>query len=99
MSAIHRLGLTIASVAAVITVAGAFVVQGYVSAQQAAKQAAPQAAIQSTAPPTAAQSPEIVYVTPPVPAAPAPTLAPVQPPPVIHVVVPGPHGDDEGPDG
>lgn len=96
MSSIHRIGLTIASVAAVVTIAGAFVVQGFVAAEQAAKQAAPQATVQATAQPTATQAPEIVYISP---AAPTPTLAPVEPPPVIHVVVPGPRGDDEGSDG
>ena len=99
MSSIHRIGLTIASVAAVVSVAGAFVVQGYVSAEQAAKQTAPQPTIQMPASPTAAPSPEIVYVSPPVPEAPAATRAPAQPPPVIHVVAPGPHGDDEASDG
>ncbi len=100
MKSIHRIGLTIASLVAVVTVAGAFVVQGYVAAKQAAAQTtATQPAVQAS--PAAAQSPEIVYISPPTPATPAPAVAAVQPPavqpaPVIHVIVPSRGGDDGG---
>ena len=43
MNSIHRLGVTIAGLATVLTVAGAFVAQGYVAAQQASAQATAQA--------------------------------------------------------
>ena len=104
MKSIHRIGLTIASLVAVVTVAGAFVVQGYVEAKQAAAQtAATQPAVQVSPAPTAGQTPEIVYISPPTPATPAPDVAAVQPPavqpaPVIHVIVPSSGGDDEGSD-
>ena len=88
MNSIHRLGLTIASVATVATVAGAFVVQGYVSAEQAAAQANAQVADQAAA----ALTPQIVYISPVALAATAPSAGS---PPVIHVIVPG-GGDDGG---
>ncbi|MGZ6265662.1 MAG: hypothetical protein ACXWN4_01990 [Candidatus Limnocylindrales bacterium] len=102
MKSIHRIGLTIASLAAVLTVACAFVVQGYVAAKQAAAQtAATEAAVQVS--PVAGQSPEIVYISPPTPVTPAPAVAAVPPPavqpaPVIHVIVPSRGGDDGGSD-
>lgn len=92
MSSIHRLGLAIASVVTVAAVAGTFVVQGYVTAEQAAAQAATQAAMQSTS----ALAPQIIYVSAAVPASPA---AAVQQPQIIHVVVPGGGGDDGGSNG
>jgi cytoskeletal protein RodZ len=104
MKSIHRIGLTIASLVAVVTVAGAFVVQGYVAAQQAAAQATTvNPAVQAAPAPTATQVPEIVYISPPTPATPAPAVAAVQPPavqpaPVIHVIVPSSGGDDGGSD-
>jgi hypothetical protein len=104
MKSIHRIGLTIASLVAVVTIAGAFVVQGYVAAKQAAAQAAfVQPTVQASPAPAAAQVPEIVYISPPTPATPAPTVAPVQPlpvqpAPVIHVIVPSSGGDDGGSD-
>lgn len=88
MNSIHRIGVTIAGLATVATLAGAFVVQGYVAAQQAEAQATAQATVQATASP----APQVIYVNP----VPTPqTPAPVQQPPVIHVVVPG-FGDDGG---
>jgi heme/copper-type cytochrome/quinol oxidase subunit 2 len=95
MSPIHRVGLTIAGIAAAVTVAGAFVVQGYVAAQQAQTQATAAATAEAAATTLPTQ---IVYIKPaPTPVAQA-TPAPVQQPPVIHVVVPG-FGDDGGRDG
>ncbi len=44
MNSIHRVGLTVATLATVVTLAGALVVQGYVAAEQAAAQAAVPAA-------------------------------------------------------
>ena len=86
MNSIHRIGVMVASVATVATIAGALVVQGYVTAEQAASQAAAAAT-------TASHAPQIIYVAALRPAA---TAAPVQPP-VIRVVVPG-NGDDRGSD-
>jgi heme/copper-type cytochrome/quinol oxidase subunit 2 len=99
MSSIHRVGLAIAGIAAAVTVAGAFVVQGYVAAQQAQTQATAAATAAATAEAAATTLPtQIVYIKPaPTPVAQA-TPAPVQQPPVIHVVVPG-FGDDGGRDG
>jgi hypothetical protein len=103
MNSIHRVGLTIASVATVATIAGAFVMQGYVAAQQAAAQTAAAAPAQSISQPaadTATTAPQIVYITAQPPAAtPAPIVASAQQQPaIIHVVVPGPVGDDNGSD-
>jgi uncharacterized protein (UPF0333 family) len=82
MNSIHRVGVMVASMVTVATIAGAFVVQGYVTAEQAAAAAT-----------TASRGPQIIYVA----ALPsAATAAPVQPQ-VIHVVVPG-NGDDGGSD-
>ena len=99
MNSIHRIGVGIATAATVLTVAGAFVAQGYVAALQAS---IPTATTGATAGPTATLAPEIVYVNP----APSPqvinvtqTQSPTQTPPVVHVVVAGPVGDDGGRDG
>jgi hypothetical protein len=108
MNSIHRVGLTIATLATVATVAGSLVVQGYVSAEQAAAQAAAPPATVATA--TDSQAPVIVYVNPmpTPPAAPAlqavPPVAalpadPAQQPQVIHVIVPSTGGGDDGSDG
>lgn len=95
MNSIHRLGAAIATLAAVVTVAGALFVQGYSTAQQAAA-----AATHAASSPTSTLGPEIVYVNP------LPTgqvinvtqTQPPGPPPVIHVVVPSVGGDDGGTD-
>jgi hypothetical protein len=89
MNSIHRLGLAFATVATVATVGGAFVMQGYVGAQQAAAQAQAQATAQSAATDT-----QVVYVRP---AAPAATVPAAGLPQVIQVIVPG-FGDDGGSD-
>jgi hypothetical protein len=100
MNSIHRLGVGIAALVTVATVAGALFIQGYSTAQQAAVQASSQSAGVS-APPSATLGPEIVYVNP----VPSPqvvnvtqTQPPAGPPPVIHVVVPSVGGDDGGAD-
>ena len=93
MNSIHRMGLTIAGVATALTVAGAFVAQGYSAAQQARAQSdSATTAVTIAATPTL--PPQIFYVNP----APTPAAPPAaQPAPVIHVVVPG-FGDDGGSD-
>ncbi len=90
MNSIHRLGVTIAGLATVLTVAGAFVAQGYVAAQQASAQATAQATAQA-----AASAPQIVYINPMPTAPPAPPTPTPQPQQVIHVIVGG-GGDDGG---
>lgn len=70
MNTIHRVGLTIAGIVAVMVMAGAFVVQGYASARrEAATAAATQATTaQATPSPTATVDvtlePQTVYVAP-----------------------------------
>jgi hypothetical protein len=116
MNAIHRIGLVIAGLATVVAVGGAFVIQGYVAAQQAVASAAPPAAaanVVTTPDPTASPSldPQIVYVAPvpspltitvPGPAKPGKNTpnntpnVPAATPPVIHVIVPTPVGEDDG---
>jgi hypothetical protein len=96
MNSIHRLGVTIAGVATIATVAGAFVVQGYAAAQQTTSQAT---ATIGTPAATASLGPEIVYVNPvqsPQVIHVTKTQPPAQQPPAIHVVVPSVHGDDNG---
>lgn len=97
MNSIHRIGVTIAGLATVGTVAAAFVVQGYVTADQTAHQPVAQASSTATPGATATLGPEIVYVNPiPSPAVVhiTQTQPPVAAPPVIHVVVPTVGGDD-----
>jgi hypothetical protein len=108
MNSIHRVGVTVAGLATMATMAGAFIVQGYMAAQQAGAQATAQAsaaADQTTDPttdPTESLAPQTIYVNPvPTPqvikATAQPVPAPAQKPPVIHVVVPAPGGgDDDG---
>jgi hypothetical protein len=109
MNSIHRVGLTIATLATVATVAGSLVVQGYVSAEQAAAQAAAAPATVATA--IDSQAPLIVYINPmPTPPAVAPAVPavppvdalpaiPAQQPQIIHVIVPSTGGDHDGSDG
>ena len=100
MNSIHRVGVTIAGFATIATVAGAFVVQGYTAAQHAAQSTAQApAAVAPTADPTETLGPQTIYVNPvPTPqvihSTPAP--GPAGRPPVVHVVVPGFGGDDDG---
>ncbi len=94
MSTIHRAGVTIAGLAAALTIAGALVAQGYVAAK---KSVSPPGAVQTTAAATApAQKTETVYVNP-VPSAPivhvVQTAPPVGNPPVIHQIVAGGGGE------
>jgi hypothetical protein len=106
MNSIHRVGVTVAGLATVVAIAGAFVVQGYAGAQHTVAQATVQttasATIDPTLDPTPSVAPQTIYVNPmPTPAVihvvtkpkPAP---PAKKPPVIHVVVPGPTGGDDG---
>jgi hypothetical protein len=98
LSTIHRAGVTIAGLAAALTIAGAFVAQGYVAARQTAPRST--GTIQATAAPiNPAQQTETVYVNP-VPSAPVIHVVQTAPaaanPPVIHQIVAGggEHGDD-----
>ncbi len=81
MGSIHRVGLVIAGLATVLTIAAAFVVAGYTSARQAAAATPVVAdAVTSTATPDPTASPtldpQIIYI------------APVPSPAVIHVPAP-----------
>jgi hypothetical protein len=81
MSQIHRIGLGVAGVAAVITVAGALVVDGYVTAGKDVARATATQQFPTPTPtiePTPSLEPLTVYVKP----------APL--PPVTHVTKPGP---------
>jgi hypothetical protein len=91
LSTIHKAGVTIAGLAATLTIAGAFVAQGYVAARQNAPRST--ATVQTTAAPTdPAQQTETIYVNP-VPSASVvhvvQTAPPLANPPVIHQVVAG----------
>jgi hypothetical protein len=88
MNSIHRVGLTVASLVAVVTLAGALFVQGYVAAEQAAAQGAVPAARDAMA--TASLAPLIVYVNSAPIALPA---LPAQQAQVTQVIVPG-NGDE-----
>lgn len=110
MNSIHRVGLVIAGLVAVLTVGGALAVQNFVAgASQTAASAA------SSTPPTAAPTevqtdapsldPQVIYVEPAdTPATVTVTLTPAPrirvgrkvPPPVIHVTVTPSPGDDGG---
>ncbi|MFI5259514.1 MAG: hypothetical protein ACHQ01_07905 [Candidatus Limnocylindrales bacterium] len=110
MNSIHRGGLMVAAIVAVLTVLGAFVVDGYVSAMNAAAQATASeqaVTLSSMAAPTASPTlePETIYVEPvPTPAVikvtrtakPIVRTGPAPTAPVIHIVVPGPTGGDDG---
>ena len=85
MNQIHRIGLGVAGVAAVLTVAGALVMDGYVTAgkdlaQATASQQDPTAitTVEPAASPTPSIDPLTIYVRP----------API--PPVTHVTKPAP---------
>ena len=107
MNSIHRIGMAIAGMATVATVAGAFIIEGYTSAQHTAAQATAQASATATADPTpdptVSLEPQTIYINPmPTPAIirvvkPAPK---VRKPPVVHIVVTAPPGggDDGGND-
>ena len=111
MNSIHRVGATIAGAVAILTVAGALLVEGYVSTRTAAAQATASQVAATDAPtdaaaPTPTLDPQIIYIQPvPTPAVVTITQAappvvvskPKAPPPVIHVVVTAPPGtDDDG---
>jgi hypothetical protein len=100
MSSVHRVGLTIAGLATTVLVAGVFVIQGYVSAQQAAATASANTATPTAAPTaTPTVEPKTIYIDP----VPTPSVISItqtappaanQKPPVVHVVVPATGGDD-----
>jgi hypothetical protein len=102
MSSVHRVGLTIAGLATTVLIAAVFVVQGYVSAQQAAATASANAATPTPAPTaTPTLEPRTIYIDP----VPTPSVISItqtappaarQKPPVVHVVVPSTGGDDDG---
>jgi hypothetical protein len=89
---ISRVGLAVATFAVIVTVGGAYVADGYLSAQGAASaiRATPTINDSSSPSPTATLPPELVYVRP----APSPKVihitkaAPAAAPKVIHVTVP-----------
>ena len=96
---IHRAGATIAGLATALTIAGAFVAQGYVAAQKSAPRST--GAVQTSAAATdPAQQTETVYVNP-VPSASVvhvvQTAPPLAAPPVIHQIVAGGGSGDDGP--
>ena len=113
MNSIHRVGATIAGAVAILMVAGALLVEGYVSTRTAAAQPTPTQIAATDAPTDAATatpslepqtiyiqpgpSPEVVTITQTAP--PVIQSKPLAPPPVIHVIVPAPPGtgDDGGP--
>jgi hypothetical protein len=79
MNQIHRLGLGVAGIAAVVTVGSALVVDGYVSANQVAQASATptvEPTVEPTDSPTPSLGPLTIYVKP------APT------PPAVRVVKP-----------
>jgi hypothetical protein len=100
MNSIHRIGLTIAGVATAAVISGAFVIQGYVGAQQAQAQATAQATAADTPGATATLPPQTIYVNP-VPSPETIHVTQTAPPltgkpPVIHVIVPSVGGGDDG---
>ena len=70
MNQVHRIGLGVAGVAAILTVAGALVVDGYVTANQDVAQATASqdptaiASLEPTASPTTNTDPLTIYVKP-----------------------------------
>ena len=112
MNSIHRVGLTIAAAIAVLTMAGALLVESYVSTQTAAVQTTASQVAATDTPTDAATAtpslePQTIYIQPvPTPAIvtitqtarPVVVSKPKAPPPVIHVVVSAPPGtgDDDG---
>jgi hypothetical protein len=97
MNNINRVGLVTASLVATVLVAGVFIVDGYTTAQGSALAQTPAAtsSTQNTPLPPPAQT---IYVMP----APTPghvtitQTAPNSTPPVTHIIVAGPGGDDGG---
>jgi hypothetical protein len=114
MSSIHRVGATVAGMVTVVAVGGAFVAQGYLSAQPRTASTATTAPTEqiTLTPPTAdpTLAPQTIYVMPvptapiihivkKVPAAKVPTAKPLPNPTPIHIIVtPSPGGDDGGGD-
>jgi len=99
---IHRIGLVVAAAAVVITVGGALVADGYVSARKSVTTPVVPAVSSTATPATAAPlEPQLVYVRP----APPPQVihvtekAPVAAPKVVHVVVASRSGGGDESDG
>ena len=103
MNQIHRFGLGVAGVVAVITVAGALAVDGYVTANQDVAQATASQqdptsvpTVEPTTSPTPSDDPLTIYVRPaPLPPVtrvtiPAPVVTPVPRPPVTAPPVTAP---------
>ncbi len=80
---IHRVGLAVATLAAVVTVGGHFAVDGYVLAQATATSSLPPEVVYVRA----ASSPQVIQLTQTAPPAPAQ---------VVHVIVPGADGESDG---
>jgi hypothetical protein len=96
MNPIHRIGFVIAALVAVLTLAGAFVAQGYYSAMANATPAAaattPAPTEAATPEPTATDDAPVIYVAAPTvaPAGPAGPAAPPRPAPVVVPARPTP---------
>ena len=100
MNSIHRLGITIAGMVALVTIAGAVIIQGLTTGGVAQANAPEQPTSDPTAADTASLAPVTVYINPvPTPQVitvihtPKPTRRPPRAKPKI-VVVPG--GDENG---
>jgi hypothetical protein len=99
-SPVHRLGLAVAALAAILTIGGFFVADGYLSARQPTSTPAATTAPVSPDLAVASPAPQVVYVRP----APSPrvihvtrTSAPAPAPrQVIRVTVPSAGGDGGG---
>ena len=107
-TSIHRVGLALAAIAALVTVGGAYIADGYLSVHDVASARVATPAADPSAPPsaTATLPPDVVYVRP----APSPKVihvrktAPPVAPKVVHVTVPtrggesadGEHDDGQG---
>jgi type IV secretory pathway VirB10-like protein len=85
MNQIHRLGLGIAGLTAAMTLVGALVFDGYVTANQGAATSSPDAA---TIAPTDSPDPLVIYVKAPPTPAPAKPVKPVAPVAPIAPVAP-----------
>jgi hypothetical protein len=96
-TSIHRVGLALAAIAALVTVGGAYIADGYFSAQGPASVPVTTRAddTSGTPSPTATLPPDVVYVRP----APSPKVihvrkvAPPVAPKVVHVTVPTKEGE------
>ena len=112
MNSIHRVGLMIAGAVAILTVAGALLIEGFMGTRTAAAGPAASQSVATDSPTDAPTSsttldPQTIYIQPfPTPAVvtitqtapPVVQTKPKAPPPVVHVVVTAPPGSgDDGP--